>query len=282
MAHTGVGGELGAYIKHLLSLSSSVAPSSTTTIPITYALSHPAPLQTLSPILPPTLPTSAYVSNVNVKTSAEFKMVLQSLVPQLTEESRKFELHLRMSPVLLLESWDGLSYSDKIRRSISDTMGPSLSRQLSNITPPPPGSSAHLRWMQIPYGPSWNAQKIKKMIAQKDAWMNSNSNPFNDGEDRSNHRHVFFAGTMQQCLAKFCQDCNSVETMGDSDMEIHGSELYIEGPIRFITANPGHQLLTGSFRPIYFEDWASEAYKYQEVAPDDDFGFDDHSASEQN
>ncbi|KAF8892325.1 Mur ligase [Gymnopilus junonius] len=74
---------LGAYITHLLSLSQSSTASSTpssltTTVPITYilALSHSPPktsLQTLSPILPPTLTrsasTSTSTSDLNVKTS---------------------------------------------------------------------------------------------------------------------------------------------------------------------------------------------------------------------
>ncbi|KDR65522.1 hypothetical protein GALMADRAFT_19913, partial [Galerina marginata CBS 339.88] len=38
------------------------------------------------------------------------------------------------------------------------------------------------------------------------------------------------------------------------------SNKYIRGPIKFLEANPGQQLLTGSFQPLDMNGWEDDAY----------------------
>ncbi|PPQ74508.1 hypothetical protein CVT26_007978 [Gymnopilus dilepis] len=122
----------------------------------------------------------------------------------------------------------------------------------------------NLGWAQIPYGPTWDATKIEKLVAKKDAWLNSPYNPYNeDYKGDVRHRHVFFAGSMRQCLGVFCSAC------GNNDgIALPESGIYIKGPIKFITVNPGRQLATGSFRPIDIGEWALEAYEDCDPSPD--------------
>ncbi|KAF8873915.1 hypothetical protein CPB84DRAFT_1853842 [Gymnopilus junonius] len=115
-------------------------------------------------------------------------------------------------------------------------------------------------WAQIPYGPSWHADKIRSMISKTDASINSPHNPYNNEGD-FHHRHVFFAGSMKQCLGTFCLDCANAEPHPESGTIGPGSSMYIQGPVSFLMANPGRQLITGSFRPIDVGDWAREAYE---------------------
>ncbi|PPR03269.1 hypothetical protein CVT26_008112 [Gymnopilus dilepis] len=131
-----------------------------------------------------------------------------------------------------------------------------------------PGSASSnydhsLNIAKIPYGPHWNAKDIENLVSTRDASMNSRAMPhllvfeapYNDLN--TGHRHIFFAGTMQECFQSFCSTCErrplSINARANGDM-------YIRGPITFMTVNPGRQLLTGSFRPMEVGDWASEAY----------------------
>ncbi|PPR07014.1 hypothetical protein CVT26_005209 [Gymnopilus dilepis] len=101
---------------------------------------------------------------------------------------------------------------------------------------------------KIPYGPTWTPQAIKDLVFKRDHSMNSPYSGHNTG-----HRHVVFAGTMQECLGSFCLTCPSLSANMSRD-------IYIRGPVTFMTTNPGQQLLSGSFRPIEFGDWTTEAY----------------------
>ncbi|KAF8876369.1 hypothetical protein CPB84DRAFT_1852977 [Gymnopilus junonius] len=114
-------------------------------------------------------------------------------------------------------------------------------------------------WAQIPYGVHWDVQKIEKMILKKEEWLNSPLNPHNEGQNT--HKHIFFSGTMEQCLAAFCPDCGPSEDTDCPDITSPGWGTYIRGPIRFITINAGRQLMMGSFRPIEVGDWLSKAYE---------------------
>ncbi|PPQ75758.1 hypothetical protein CVT26_000698 [Gymnopilus dilepis] len=115
---------------------------------------------------------------------------------------------------------------------------------------------------KIPYGKSWTAEKIENMIRERvnyytmsafspvltcsqDAWMNckpikdcwtegqhkpAHFNMLNEGISNY-HRHVFFAGTMEQCLAYFCQACAIIEDMG-LVLASFNSRMYISGPVK--------------------------------------------------
>ncbi|PPQ70086.1 hypothetical protein CVT26_013420 [Gymnopilus dilepis] len=161
------------------------------------------------------------------------------------------------------------------RRSLKKPVSNNNSRSGEDMVPSN-DYDGNLWWAQIPYGPSWDADKIEALIAKKDAYLNSPYNPYNeDSENGSRHRHVFFAGTMAQCLGAFCNQCDNL--VDDDGLMALEPRIYIRGPIkyviahrkvdetadknRFITVNPGRQLATGSFQPVDEGEWTLEAYE---------------------
>ncbi|PPQ82853.1 hypothetical protein CVT26_008103 [Gymnopilus dilepis] len=128
---------------------------------------------------------------------------------------------------------------------------------------------------KIPYGPKWTAKKIqnlvfsrlpRKIFGSPTLFFKAPHNQLNMG-----HRHVIFAGTMQECLQSFCSACSPLPGSLNKDIYIWGPITYVfltssRTPLKaspsFMTTNPGRQLLTGSFRPIDFGDWAIEAYMH--------------------
>ncbi|KAF8869971.1 hypothetical protein CPB84DRAFT_1754730 [Gymnopilus junonius] len=85
-----------------------------------------------------------------------------------------------------------------------------------------------VEWAVIPYGKHWDA----------DLWINSKYYLPNIENEFIPHRHVFFAGTMQQCLGTFCPDCDPSKDTADSSYG-PGSGIYIKGPINLSISETG-------------------------------------------
>ncbi|PPR03268.1 hypothetical protein CVT26_008111 [Gymnopilus dilepis] len=123
-------------------------------------------------------------------------------------------------------------------------------RSKSNAAPPLITSDYDysLGQAQIPYGPLWDAAAIAEMISKTPillAWYEDSQQP---------HKHIFFAGDMQQCLGTFCSEC------ADQGGEGFDRDVYIRGHAQFLVKNPDPQLATASFRPIEIGDWEGKAY----------------------
>jgi hypothetical protein len=105
----------------------------------------------------------------------------------------------------------------------------------------------------LPWGPRWNAQKCRKMMYAKDMILNSR---WYDPK-KKHHTHPCFFGTVTEILGDCCGCCPPVPP---DEQEAHAS-MYVEGPARWITVNPGQQSARiGSFHPITEGDWTEGAY----------------------
>ncbi|VDB96052.1 unnamed protein product [Peniophora sp. CBMAI 1063] len=93
--------------------------------------------------------------------------------------------------------------------------------------------------LRIPYGPTWHAARIEKLIWKTDMGMNSPFNPRN--KNRRLHRHPAFFGTVQESMDDCCRTCpvpeNAEEEKQQKDEDERGS--YVRGRISFIKDDPG-------------------------------------------
>ncbi|KAK2459398.1 hypothetical protein APHAL10511_008585 [Amanita phalloides] len=112
--------------------------------------------------------------------------------------------------------------------------------------------------LHIPYGPSWDARRIDKLIYQTDLGMNSTFNPKNKG--RRLHRHPAFFGTMEECIEDCCENCPQPIDDAERELQIKEDEVYIRGQVTFMQDNPGRQVITGSFNPIDVGEWSAQVY----------------------
>ncbi|KAF7291792.1 Ankyrin repeat protein [Mycena chlorophos] len=112
--------------------------------------------------------------------------------------------------------------------------------------------------LHIPYGPSWDARRIDRLVYQTDLGMNSTFNPKNKG--RRLHRHPAFFGTIEECLEDCCENCP--QPIDEAERKLHDeeSENYIHGRIKFVQENPGRQSISGSFNPIDVGEWSALVY----------------------
>ncbi|KDR65544.1 hypothetical protein GALMADRAFT_148613 [Galerina marginata CBS 339.88] len=118
-------------------------------------------------------------------------------------------------------------------------------------------SDYDIAWV-IPYGPSWTPQRIAKSVKLINNRLNG---PWPLSEaGRRLHRHPLFAGPMGDCLEDFCPGCPFPYGEDERQLVVSESNQYIRGPIKFLEANPGQQLLTGSFQPLDMNGWEDDAY----------------------
>ncbi|KAK8789860.1 hypothetical protein WA158_006640 [Blastocystis sp. Blastoise] len=111
----------------------------------------------------------------------------------------------------------------------------------------------------LPWGPDWNAKKIRKMMMTKDIVLNADwSEMF---EERGYHTHPCFCGTLEQVIEDCCGNCPPIP-----DVDSHGNpidkeslECFVHGPLSFIVDDPGRQSI-GSFHPITAGEWEDGAY----------------------
>ncbi|KAF9521703.1 hypothetical protein CPB83DRAFT_900390 [Crepidotus variabilis] len=146
----------------------------------------------------------------------------------------------------------------------------------------------------IPYGPTWNARRIKLFCANlekrlglhgmaifslekssklydhhceaqirevKKKQLNGNlqSEIDWDGEPQFHQHALVCSDSMENCLADAChfKPCLHPQQIEDSGK----TGFLFPGPIQFITANPGGQLLSGSFKPTLDVEWTKDAYE---------------------
>ncbi|KAI5121628.1 hypothetical protein M0805_001157 [Coniferiporia weirii] len=112
--------------------------------------------------------------------------------------------------------------------------------------------------LHIPYGPSWTAKRIEKLVYQTDLSMNSTFNPKNKG--RRLHRHIAFFGTMKECVEDLCEYCLEPKDDAESALQVEEDKQFIRGRIQFMEDDPGRQSMTGSFNPIDIGGWSELAY----------------------
>lgn len=105
----------------------------------------------------------------------------------------------------------------------------------------------------LPWGPSWNAKRIRKLMMTKDIVLNSDwSEIYNN---RGYHTHPCFVGSLEEVIQDCCGECPEVPASVDPET----LECFVRGPLSFIVDDPGRQSI-GSFHPITEGDWTDGAY----------------------
>lgn len=105
----------------------------------------------------------------------------------------------------------------------------------------------------LPWGPSWTAKRIRKLMMTKDIVLNSDwSASFTA---RGYHTHPCFIGTLEEVIQDCCGHCPPVPASVDRE----SLECFVSGPLSFLVDDPGRQTI-GSFHPITTGDWSTGAY----------------------
>ncbi|KAF9530926.1 hypothetical protein CPB83DRAFT_849882 [Crepidotus variabilis] len=112
--------------------------------------------------------------------------------------------------------------------------------------------------LHVPYGPTWDARRIEKLVYQTDLGMNSTFNPKN--KKRRLHRHPAFFGTLQECMEDCCEMCPEPIHADERTIQDTEDKQYVRGRIKFIEENPGRQTISGSFYPIDDGEWSEQVY----------------------
>eukprot|EP00697_Spironema_sp_BW2_P015776 gnl/Spiro4/6750_TR3486_c0_g1_i1.p1 gnl/Spiro4/6750_TR3486_c0_g1~~gnl/Spiro4/6750_TR3486_c0_g1_i1.p1 ORF type:complete len:1979 (+),score=693.93 gnl/Spiro4/6750_TR3486_c0_g1_i1:115-5937(+) len=102
----------------------------------------------------------------------------------------------------------------------------------------------------LPWGPKWNAEKVRRLMYTKDLVLNSQW--LDIGLKR--HRHPCFFGTIEEILHDCCGKCPVVKKASEDE-----DHQYVSGALKWMTVNPGQQSI-GSFHPITEGDWSAGAY----------------------
>ena len=112
--------------------------------------------------------------------------------------------------------------------------------------------------MTVPYGPKYHAARINRLLYAKDLLLNAEWNKPDDREVHL-HRHPCFFGTAEEVLQDCCGYCPVPKTDEEIEVAEEESKVYISGPLKFITDDPGRQEI-GSFNPITDDEWTTMAY----------------------
>ncbi|KAK6355467.1 hypothetical protein TWF696_004564 [Orbilia brochopaga] len=114
----------------------------------------------------------------------------------------------------------------------------------------------------IPYGPRFNAERIKKHLFQTDMFLNSEWNKrVQKRRGAYLHRHPAFFGSLKYIVKDCCGYCPEPDPNNQEEMQLRAKDdkYYIRGKMTFIKDDPGRQEI-GSFNPITDEDWTEMAY----------------------
>ncbi|KEF54464.1 uncharacterized protein A1O9_09631 [Exophiala aquamarina CBS 119918] len=110
----------------------------------------------------------------------------------------------------------------------------------------------------IPYGPTYNAKRIEKLLFTKDLLLNAEWNKPKDREAEL-HRHPAFFGSIEDVIHDCCGFCPKATTDADLAVLEEEGKNYVSGDVTFLKDDPGRQAI-GSFNPITNEDWTEMAY----------------------
>ncbi|EAL62878.2 ankyrin repeat-containing protein [Dictyostelium discoideum AX4] len=100
--------------------------------------------------------------------------------------------------------------------------------------------------IEIPNGQNWSVNSAVNFINYKEK-----SQFFAKKKHGFKHCHLIVVGTQaKEGKASWCKKCKQGHTPENSD-----SQDVVTGPIKWITENPGQQILTGSFHPVNDNSW---------------------------
>jgi hypothetical protein len=107
-------------------------------------------------------------------------------------------------------------------------------------------------------GPKYQAARINRLLYAKDLLLNAEWNK-PDNREVHLHRHPCFIGTAEEVLQDCCGYCPVPKSDEEIDVAEEEVKVYISGPLKFITDDPGRQEI-GSFNPITDDEWTTMAY----------------------
>ena len=106
----------------------------------------------------------------------------------------------------------------------------------------------------LPWGPTWHARRIRKLMYTKDLILNSK---WYDPK-KVYHTHPCFFGTISEIIKDCCGNCPEIPEC-DKDPD----SPFVSGSLTWMEINPGKQTQIqriGSFHPITEGDWTEGAY----------------------
>ncbi|RIB25411.1 hypothetical protein C2G38_2166058 [Gigaspora rosea] len=106
--------------------------------------------------------------------------------------------------------------------------------------------------VSLPYGPSYDADKIRKLIYKKDMKLNSTNN-LQPGLPYL-HRHPCFFGNMYQIFRDCCGSCPQAQTPDEIKLQEENSQYYTSGEIKFIDYHVDPNIHKD------LDEWAADAY----------------------
>ncbi len=121
----------------------------------------------------------------------------------------------------------------------------------------------------LPWGPRWDAERIRKLMYSKDLILNS---PWYD-PNKKIHTHPCFFGTIGEVVKDCCGSCppNPEAEKGKKVSSVSCIKVltgffcldpdwpFVDGDLKWITLDPGRQSI-GSFHPITEGDWSEGTY----------------------
>ncbi|KAF8194925.1 hypothetical protein BJ912DRAFT_923825 [Pholiota molesta] len=117
----------------------------------------------------------------------------------------------------------------------------------------------------IPYALAWDAKRVKMLVKRTKERMSTPYNPVNAG--RYLHQHVMVAfDDIRDCFSNVCGTCPSPRNEEEAEKQRKNDTKYIRGCLQFMTANPGQQMVSGSFNPINDDEWETAMQREAEAA----------------
>eukprot|EP00029_Vermamoeba_vermiformis_P008738 TRINITY_DN4171_c0_g1_i1.p1 TRINITY_DN4171_c0_g1~~TRINITY_DN4171_c0_g1_i1.p1 ORF type:complete len:2196 (-),score=786.80 TRINITY_DN4171_c0_g1_i1:32-6574(-) len=114
--------------------------------------------------------------------------------------------------------------------------------------------------LYVPWGPQWYTQQILKHLEFRDKRQFFAT----IHEQKAKPKHILFSGIEGVIAGRAAWDKFNNEqqqqTGATTEQKNEYIDAHVEGPLKWLTENPGRQLLTGSFHPIDDDNWYNEAY----------------------
>eukprot|EP00339_Tiarina_fusa_P029651 CAMPEP_0117004946 /NCGR_PEP_ID=MMETSP0472-20121206/5747_1 /TAXON_ID=693140 ORGANISM="Tiarina fusus, Strain LIS" /NCGR_SAMPLE_ID=MMETSP0472 /ASSEMBLY_ACC=CAM_ASM_000603 /LENGTH=1154 /DNA_ID=CAMNT_0004706065 /DNA_START=652 /DNA_END=4116 /DNA_ORIENTATION=- len=126
----------------------------------------------------------------------------------------------------------------------------------AGITPvgnPTQPSDSDYSDVTIPWGPNWFIAQILNSISnqnKKTAFVAGASSGIPSHTFVSDLQGILQGRRNENCLCSLCKGGNPPRSSDDTS-----------SPLKWLTENPGRQILTGSFHPVQDNEWETDAYK---------------------
>lgn len=161
---------------------------------------------------------------------------------QTPEDRQKYKLQQRVGRLQPVFVRQGRFYN-RLQQDMSDSFIQSQIEQAG-------GDVSDYQTVFLPWGPEWDADKVRNLMYTKDMLLNS---AFVDPL-RKTFRHPCFFGTASEILLDCSPEAKEGKVEHDEEAEEEDDERFVRGPLTWLAVDPGQQTV-GSFHPITMGDW---------------------------